>query len=182
MDNEFWKDVIGYEGLYQVSNLGRIKSVRNDKIRLNDFSSNKYLRISLWKNGSGKKFQVHRLVAQAFIPNPENKPFINHKDGNKQNNHVENLEWCTSSENQKHRYIVLGHKGSTYGKHHNEETRKNMGAKNCKKVLCVELNKVFESATEASLWLNQYCKTVATAIHNGYKCGGYTWKYIKKGE
>jgi hypothetical protein len=102
-----WKDVINYEGLYSISNLGEIKSLISNSSRrqtiLKPYNHNGYLRLNLYDlNGICKKYYVHRLVALTFIPNLENKAEINHIDGNKQNNHVSNLEWCTSSENQKH--------------------------------------------------------------------------------
>ena len=98
---EIWKDVVGYEGLYEVSNLGRIKRSKNNTIRkqFNNFSN--YRKISL-RNSKQKMYFVHRLVAQAFIPNPENKPFINHIDSCRSNNIISNLEWCTQKENMQH--------------------------------------------------------------------------------
>lgn len=96
---EIWKDIKGYEGLYQVSNLGRVKSLGNNKRRKEKIlkqveDGGGYLFVLLCKNGKGKMFKVHRLVAQAFTPNPNNYPQVNHKDENKQNNCVWNLEWC----------------------------------------------------------------------------------------
>lgn len=100
---EVWKDIIGYEGLYQVSNLGRVKSLKHSEEWFLKYRLNKkgYASVVLFKGtvSSKKQFMVHRLVADAFIPNPENKPQINHKDGNKLNNSVENLEWVTNYEN-----------------------------------------------------------------------------------
>lgn len=94
---------IGYKGIYQVSNLGQIKSIPRKYVTkerlLNQYNRNGYLCVGL----QGPKYRyVHILVAEAFIPNPENKPTVNHKDGNKHNNRVDNLEWATYSENLKH--------------------------------------------------------------------------------
>lgn len=100
-NKEIWKDVVGYEGLYQVSNLGRIKSGYKPII-LQSGVCRGYLIVNLYKNKKGLSRKVHRLVAQAFIPNPENKPTVNHKDGNKQNNCVDNLEWATVKEQNIH--------------------------------------------------------------------------------
>lgn len=101
---EIWKDIEGYEGLYQISNLGNVKSLNYNHTglekRLKPQKSNKgYLRIELCKNGKKKKFSIHELVADTFIENPNNLPCVNHKDENKINNNVENLEHCTYSYN-----------------------------------------------------------------------------------
>ena len=113
---EIWKDVIGYEGLYVVSNLGRVKSlvgwnghkyIKREKIlkkSIHNVENYKTYKVFLVKNKKRKEYRVHRLVSFSFIPNPNNKPQINHKDSNPMNNHVENLEWCTSQENIVHSY------------------------------------------------------------------------------
>ena len=94
---EEWKDILGYEGLYQVSNIGRVRSNHSGtwKIMKQSIIKMGYKKILLRKNKERKSFFVHRLVATAFITNPDNLPFINHKDENPSNNNVENLEWCT---------------------------------------------------------------------------------------
>ena len=115
-NKELWLPIKGYEGLYKVSNASKIKALyrrvdsgkchREWKEHLLYFAvdGNGYFRTNLAKNGVNRTVKVHRIVAEAFIPNPENKPTVNHKDGNKQNNNADNLEWATLSEQQIHAY------------------------------------------------------------------------------
>jgi hypothetical protein len=100
--NEQWRDVPNYEGLYQVSNLGRIRRMPKGKIRVQKAAKNGYLQVNLCKNNKVRWISVHRLVASAFIANPDNLPVVNHKDENKHNNHADNLEWVTPRENCLH--------------------------------------------------------------------------------
>jgi hypothetical protein len=102
---EIWKKVFGYSA-YEVSDLGNVK--RKDKILKKEVVKGGYLRVTLSENNIQKRFQIHRLVAIIFLNNNEQKPCVNHKDGNVSNNRVENLEWCTYSENENHSYKILG--------------------------------------------------------------------------
>lgn len=103
--NEEWKDIDGYEGLYQISNYGRLRSFvdknGHKRIIIRKFQKNTkgYLQTRIYKNGKGKTVKIHRLVAEAFIPNPDNLPQVNHKDEDKTNNCVWNLEWCDAKYN-----------------------------------------------------------------------------------
>lgn len=99
-----WAPIIGYEGLYEISDTGKVKSFQRNKERIlpPQLNIDKYFYIELSCYGVVKYHMISRLVAKAFIPNPENKPQVNHMDGNKQNNHWSNLEWCTQSENIQH--------------------------------------------------------------------------------
>lgn len=104
---EVYKQIIGYEGLYEVSNLGNVKSLNylhtgQEKLLSPGIYTNGYLYVVLSKNGEVKQYLIHRLVAQAFLPNPNNYPQVNHKDENKLNNNVENLEWCTAQYNNEY--------------------------------------------------------------------------------
>lgn len=112
---EIWKDIEGYEGLYQISNTGKVKSLKrkyktkkcDEIIKSPSLASRGYFRLPLCKEGKVKYFYIHRLVAQAFIPNPENLPQVNHKDENKLNNNVTNLEWCTHTYNMNYGNINI---------------------------------------------------------------------------
>jgi len=106
LPNEEWRDVLGYEGLYKVSNLGRVKSFFKgiEKFRKPVLARPGYFSVVLYKNNIPQSARIHVLVAQAFIPNPENKAYVNHIDGNKLNNRADNLEWVTPSENLRHAY------------------------------------------------------------------------------
>lgn len=107
---EEWKDIEGYEGLYQVSNLGNVRALKfyhsRNNVHLLKPTVNKYgyCVVCLHKDKKVKQYRVHRLVAIAFLPNPDNLPYVNHIDCDKTNNSLTNLEWCTQSENVKHGY------------------------------------------------------------------------------
>lgn len=107
IEQEIWKNIKNYEGLYKISNLGRVKSLpkyagrsyRKEKILKTYLDKNGYVKVILCKNNRTRFLSIHRLLAEAFIPNPNDYPQINHKDENKQNNSLNNLEWCTCKYN-----------------------------------------------------------------------------------
>jgi len=105
---EEWKDIIGYPG-YRVSSAGNIWSNKIKRVINPPLDKDGYKRISLWKNGERKRknYRIHRLVALHFIPNSDNKPTVNHIDGDKTNNHISNLEWATMAEQNRHKICVL---------------------------------------------------------------------------
>lgn len=169
---EIWKPIKDYEGIYEVSNLGRIKTLSRtingrkmpEKIKKLDKAKQGYLRIELSKNKINKKYSVHRLVAQTFIDNANNYPCINHKDENKMNNNVDNLEWCT------HLYNNL---------YNNKHKR------NCKKIKQLDENyniiNIFESINEASKETNIIRTEISNCLNKRQKtAGGYHWQYYKK--
>lgn len=170
LQNEIWKDIEGYEGLYQVSNMGRVKSFNineNGKILKQGTTKKGYLYVILYKDKKTKPMRVHRLVAQAFIPNEDNKPQVNHINEIKTDNRVENLEWMTNEENN------------------NFGTRNKRAAKACAKpVLQYDLEgnfiKEWSSITEAGR--NGYNLGNISSCCRGKikKHKGYIWKYKDK--
>lgn len=116
-NNEIWKDIEGYEGIYQISNYGRIKSFyKNEGKILKNEIRNTYKIIQLTKDKKRKSFQIHRLVAKAFIPNSNNYKIVNHKDFNRENNDVDNLEWCTQKYNVNYSKINMVGKNHIFDK------------------------------------------------------------------
>lgn len=190
MTNEIWKDIKDYKGLYQISNHGNVKSLtrkvrcKNGKFRIIRekiltpiITRNGYLIVNLWKSNFQKAHLIHRLVAEAFIPNPESKPEVNHKDGNKHNNHVTNLEWNTRPENTIHSYKMKLRENQ-------KKKISNMNKKlKSKKVAQYDLNmnliKIFPSASEAARHYNysqsaisECCRGTRRKIYN------YIWRYL----
>ena len=176
MQEEIWKNT-EFDG-YMVSNLGRVKSLDRwlppdkmhpkgqffkGKILSTKQTNHEYESVMVSKT---KRVYIHRLVAQAFIPNPDNKRDVNHLNGNKKDNRVENLEWTTHKENMQHAKNILGLLS-------NKEK--------AKKVLCVELKKKFNSMCEASRFLGDNTQKgggIGMARKTGYKAKGYHWKLI----
>jgi hypothetical protein len=183
---EIWKEVVGYEGLYEVSSLGRVKSVGRlfmairhgsqtkitirERILKQQFDVYGYKIVKLSANDSGKNIKVHRILAMAFLPNPENKPSVNHLNGIKSDNRVENLEWCTCAENNQHAVdfrLIVRAKG-----------------RECKKSIPIS------QFTLSGVWLKDWwgarCVEQETGIHGSRisKCingkrnsaGGFIWR------
>lgn len=161
---ETFKDILGYEELYQVSNLGRIKSLKFGKEKLLSpaFDKDGYLYVCLCKNGEKKRYFIHRLVAQAFLPNPNNYPEVNHIDENKLNNNVDNLEWCDRKYN------------INYGTR-TEKCSKQVGQYD----LSGNLIKVWKSGWEIERQLGYSSSNISACCLGKYKTShGYIWKYI----
>lgn len=188
---EIWKDIPEYEGLYQVSNLGKVKSLYFGKEKILKPSKNKdgYLHVNLWKNGKPKSFTSHKIVALAFIPNIQNLPQINHKNEIKTDNRVENLEWVSPKENCNYGTIkerksekMKGVNNPMYGKKRTAKTKKKIGESLKKPILQFTKDMVFirefDSAKSASEELNINSSNIAQCCKNRYKtAGGYVWKY-----
>lgn len=172
---EIWKDIEGFEGFYQVSNLGRVKSLsrivndyrgkgKRNKERIlkpkRKNIANSYLTVCLSKLGVITTHQVHSLVAKTFIGNPDPGKEVNHKNGIKDDNRVENLEWVTRKENTRHASRVLGYKNVP--------------------VRCVETGQVFISQAVASEWCGDRSSNICTATkHPNRTAGGYHWERVQ---
>lgn len=167
--NEEWRDVKGYEGIYKVSNLGNVFSVEKKRLRKLQNGTHGYKIVILYKNKKSAHKQVHRLVAEAFIPNLNNLEQVNHIDGDKKNNCVENLEWVTRQENSFHAVYKLGH----------------IGQYKCKRVRCKETGIIYRSLHEASretgcpvMSISQIAnKTVRNGKHL-YRIHGLSWEFV----
>lgn len=181
---EVWKDIPETNGYYQVSNMGNVRSTDRKVWNHLGYANHKGVLIRQRKSKSGyltithlklPSQQVHRLVAIAFIPNPENKPQVNHIDGNKTNNCVENLEWCTNSENQIHAY-------------RNGLSKRSEKAGRPKRKVCQidlttnETIRIFNSLTEASLYVSgKRTSNIRLCCNKGAKtCYGYKWEWYKE--
>lgn len=183
---EIWKDVVGYEFIYQVSNLGNVKSLKFWKERILRWWRDRdwYLSVSLSKNSVERMFIIHRLVAFYFISNPENKPQVNHKNWIKTDNKVENLEWCTNLENQQHawrtwlkkvennHFIIKNPNKWKFWKDHPKSKKVYQYS------LSWEFIKQWNSIVDASkkLWIHQW-NISACCKWRQKTTGGFTWKF-----
>lgn len=173
-NNEEWKPIEGYEGLYEISNCGRVKSIdyqgHKRELILKPSKRPNYYSVNLCKDGFHKSCYIHRLVAAAFIPNPNNLPCVNHKNENCLDNRAENLEWCTYKYNSNY---------GTAKQRQSEKIKGKLNGKQSKPIRCVETNIVYPSAAEAGRQLNIYkcCITKCCRGQNKtYK--GYHWEYV----
>ncbi len=160
---EVWKDIPGYEGKYQASNYGRIRGPRG--VNKPFKSRDGYLVATLFFQKQKIRTGTHRLVALAFIPNPEDKPQINHKNGIRHDNRPENLEWVTCSENNLHRRRVL----------------KGGGGRAKRPVVCIDTHTLYDSITEAAKATGcSIEKILSVCKGERYKTGGLRWAYAEE--
>ena len=168
---------------YKISITGNVWSMKSRKWLKPANNKRGYLYISLRKDGKTYTKTIHNLVAKAFIPNPDNKPQINHIDGNKTNNLVNNLEWVTAKENNQHAWDIglkenARKASSEIGKITGKVTIKKAIESRKKKVICLETGQIFNSATEASRYLGLRDRAVTASIRRNSKAGGYRWIYL----
>lgn len=178
---EIWKEIPNYEGYFEVSTLGNFRSkdriikykqsgTRNypGKLLKVEVMQDGYSRIVLMKESVKKRYMCHRLVAETYIPNPNNKPYVNHIDGNRSNNCVENLEWCTQSENERHSIDELG---------------KSMKGKTTpKSVRCIENGTIYKSMSEAVRFIGKpsCVEGLHKAINANRLYHGYTFEFYNE--
>jgi hypothetical protein len=159
------KDINNFEG-YAVTEEGQVWSYKSKRFLKPRANKSGYLRVTLYKDGKAQEKYIHRLVAEAYIPNPDNKEQVNHKDEDKSNNNVNNLEWMTCKENNNH--------GT-----HNER----MGKAHRKPIYCIELDRVFESQAQACKELGINAGQLSGVLRGTTRhktAGGYHWRYLYK--
>lgn len=190
---EEWRDIEGYEGLYQVSNYGRVKSLKRyitlngknqhciyhtkkvikERIMKYGINSHGYCQVMLHNNGKKKNKSIHQLVAQAFIPNPDKKPTVNHINGDKLNNSVDNLEWATCKEQTNHLIHTLGHKSIITKQCRDKQ--KELHQRKVKRSDGI----IFNSIKEASMGNDVLRRKISQVCKGKLKrAGGYSWEYI----
>ena len=159
------KEVVDYRGKYQISNTGKVKSIKNNKILKNCLSTHGYLRVNLYKNGSCKEFKIHRLVGHMFVDNNNNYQEINHLDEDKTNNHYTNLQWVTRQENV------------NYGER-NEKSAKKIR----KKVICINTGIVYDSTLDAQEKTGISSQTISSCcLFHDVNCNKDEWFKTHKG-
>ena len=165
---EEWRDIKGYEGLYKISSCGKVYSIWKKSLKTLQDDKDGYKKVTIYKEGKPKCIAVHRLVASNFLEKPDGKDYVNHKDGNKSNNKVDNLEWCTQSENELHAHEA--------GLKH---TRKEVSS-----YIDGTFEKHFKSTIEATKWLKQNgyenaSRSSISEVCNNKRISAYgrVWKY-----
>ena len=176
---EEWRDVVGYEGLYQVSNIGLVKSMQTwrgtrERILKEKRADNGYCLVEIYKSKERKTHLIHRIVAEAFIPNPDNKPEIDHIDGTRDNNKIDNLRWCTRKENhnfpiyrKRRSNVMIGRTGKSNGK--------------SRAVVCIDTSVVYFGTREAQRMTGVNQGSISAVCRGKLKtAGGFRWQYANK--
>lgn len=206
---EIWTPLAGYENLYYVSNLGNIQNKRTGKILKQYMSNSGYMKVCLFKDKKKKNHLVHRLVLTTFVPNPRNLPQVNHKNGDKTNNLLSNLEWCSPSDNIKHAYknglyvwseerrnkarergskrdmsylnkaSVLANKGRKRPKEVCEKISRSHKGIRAQKIICIETGEVFSSIQEASEKFGVCHEAIRSAVHKKTKSCGFRFDLLE---
>jgi len=175
--DEIWKEIIGFEK-YKISNYGRVIGCNGGILKFSK-SHNGYTNLCVYNKGKKATLRIHRIVAYNFIPNLENKPDVNHKDGVKSNNHVNNLEWCTKSENMIHSIRVLGRK--IYEPEHKKYGESPRARKVIQYSKDNKFIKEYESISEIQLYMNISQSAISNCCIGISKSSyGYIWKYKNK--
>ena len=189
---ELWSDVKGYEGIYKVSNYGNVLSCKKDRLLKPSFNNSGYLYVILYKNGVGKHYLIHRLVAEAFILNPEEKSDIDHINTIRDDNRVENLRWVTKSENMNNELTRKKNSESHKGKQLSEETKDRISKANTGHEVSEETRKKLSKSHEGKvgennknikavqLSKNEELIKIWTSINEADKYGGFHASSISK--
>ena len=191
---EIWKSVKGYEGLYEVSNMGGVRSLRNGKIMSVSYKK-RYCTVALYKDKAKRHFYVHRLVAEVFCEKQDGREVVNHIDNNTHNNKAENLEWVTPKSNTLHsanqgrmksreniKKAIAANKGKRMDlitRQKISKAKKGSPSILRKSVVCVETGEIFDSITQAATAVGVSRSSISKCVTDN-TAGGYHWKYVNK--
>lgn len=202
MEEEIWKDINGYEGYYQISNYGNVRSLdryinyTDGRIKFfkgkrmkSHSSSFGYLCVKLSKDGTAYHTFLHRLIAEAFIPNPENLPVINHKDENPTNNSIDNLEWCTYEYNNSYNNLIERRSKNFKNKFRNGEYKHSIS--DCRRIIQLDFNcvpiKIWDTTWDIQKELGIRTGNISECVHGKRKCAGkdidgnyFHWMYYEE--
>lgn len=177
-----WKQISGYENVYEINENGDLRRVGSKNLIKKQVRKDGYLQYQLSYQGKRKSKKIHRLVAETFIPNPNNYSVVNHIDGNKKNNYYKNLEWCTATENNTHAWEIGLHKATERQRLSAQNTikdnQKMAWEKNKRKVVCLNTQQTFDSIKEASEIMGVQRSKITLVCQGKQKSTkGLTFKY-----
>ena len=196
MTEEIWKEIEGFDN-YKISNLGRVKNIKFDRLVKPLLDNKGYIMVNLYKDGKMKRLSLHRLIAIAFIPNPDNKPCIDHINTDRSDNHIDNLRWVTQKENHNNPLSLMNHSKAAKGRTISEEQKKNQSEKmkgrykgnkwGSKKIIQLTLDGIFVREWDAIKDAAESFGVSSSAIWNclNGKCQvksikGFKWEYKKE--